>query len=175
MPASAPSVGPRSTPCRELLVLDAHNLGRDVALKQLHRPDEALTDRLVREARAMAQVNHPNVVAVYDTGEATTPRGPLPYIVMEFVAGKSIYHSADGIAIDPSEVIRLVTGICHGLAHAHEHGIIHRDIKPSNILLDLNAQPNIDCRTSMQLGVACIGSRSLRRQQKARSSSNPAT
>ena len=46
-------------------------------------------------------------------------------------------------AIDPSEVIRLVTGICHGLAHAHEHGIIHRDIKPSNILLDLNAQPKI--------------------------------
>ncbi|MGL5017220.1 MAG: serine/threonine-protein kinase, partial [Luteolibacter sp.] len=65
------------------------------------------------------------------------------YIVMEFVPGKSIYHSADGIAIDPSEVIRLVTGICQGLAHAHEHGILHRDIKPSNILLDLSAQPKI--------------------------------
>ena len=56
---------------------------------------------------------------------------------------KSLFHSAHGIAIDPGEVIRLVTGICNGLAHAHENGILHRDIKPSNILLDLNAQPKI--------------------------------
>jgi hypothetical protein len=59
------------------------------------------------------------------------------------VPGKSIFHSAHGTAIDPAEVIRLVSDICQGLAHAHENGIIHRDIKPSNILLDLNAQPKI--------------------------------
>ena len=61
-------------------------LGRDVALKQLHRPDEALTTRLIREARSMAQVNHPNVVAVYDVGvidDAT-------YIAMELVTGASL-------------------------------------------------------------------------------------
>jgi serine/threonine protein kinase len=118
------------------------SLDRTVALKILPMElskDAAFCAGFEAEAKAMARLNHPNLIGVFDFGEVN---GML-YIVMEFVPGKSIYHSADGIAIDPSEVIRLVTGICHGLAHAHEHGIIHRDIKPSNILLDLNAQPKI--------------------------------
>lgn len=118
------------------------SLDRTVALKilplELSR-DAAFCAGFEAEAKAMARLNHPNLIGVYDFGEVN---GML-YIIMEFVPGKSIYHSADGIAIDPGEVVRLVTGICHGLAHAHEHGIIHRDIKPSNILLDLNAQPKI--------------------------------
>lgn len=118
------------------------SLDRTVALKILPMElskDAAFCAGFEAEAKAMARLNHPNLIGVFDFGEVN---GML-YIVMEFVPGKSIYHSADGIAIDPREVIRLVTGICHGLAHAHEHGIIHRDIKPSNILLDLNAQPKI--------------------------------
>lgn len=118
------------------------SLDRTVALKILPlelSSDAAFCAGFEAEAKAMARLNHPNLIGVYDFGEVN---GML-YIIMEFVAGKSIYHSADGIAIDPGEVIRLVTGICHGLAHAHEHGIIHRDIKPSNVLLDLNAQPKI--------------------------------
>ena len=118
------------------------SLDRTVALKILPMElskDAAFCAGFEAEAKAMARLNHPNLIGVYDFGEVN---GML-YIIMEFVPGKSIYHSADGIAIDPDEVIRLVTGICHGLAHAHEHGIIHRDIKPSNILLDLNAQPKI--------------------------------
>lgn len=118
------------------------SLDRTVALKILPRElsrDAAFCAGFEAEAKAMARLNHPNLIGVYDFGEVN---GML-YIIMEFVPGKSIYHSADGIAIDPGEVIRLVTGICHGLAHAHEHGIIHRDIKPSNVLLDLNAQPKI--------------------------------
>ena len=118
------------------------SLDRTVALKilpmELSR-DAAFCAGFEAEAKAMARLNHPNLIGVFDFGEVN---GML-YIVMEFVPGQSIYHSADGIALDPGEVIRLVTGICHGLAHAHEHGIIHRDIKPSNILLDLNAQPKI--------------------------------
>jgi hypothetical protein len=118
------------------------SLDRTVALKILPlelSKDAAFCAGFEAEAKAMARLNHPNLIGVYDFGEVN---GML-FIIMEFVPGKSIYHSADGIAIDPSEVIRLVTGICHGLAHAHENGIIHRDIKPSNILLDLNVQPKI--------------------------------
>jgi serine/threonine protein kinase len=87
----------------------------------------------------MARLNHPNLIGVYDFGEVN---GML-YIIMEYVPGKSLYHSAYGKSIAPKEVIRLVTGICKGLAHAHENGILHRDIKPSNILLDHNAEPKI--------------------------------
>lgn len=118
------------------------SLDRTVAIKIL--PDELSKDAAFcagfeAEAKAMARLNHPNLIGVYDFGEIN---GML-FIIMEYVPGKSLFHSANGIAIDQGEVIRLVTGICNGLAHAHEHGIIHRDIKPSNILLDLNAQPKI--------------------------------
>ncbi len=118
------------------------SLDRTVALKILPMElssDAAFCAGFEAEAKAMARLNHPNLIGVYDFGEVA---GML-YIIMEFVPGQSIYHSAYGLAIDQQEVARLVTGICHGLAHAHENGIIHRDIKPSNILLDLNAQPKI--------------------------------
>ena len=118
------------------------SLDRTVAIKILpveFGKDEVFRAAFEAEAKAMARLNHPNLIGVYDFGEVN---GML-YIVMEFVPGKSLYHSAYGVAIDPSEVVRLVSCICHGLAHAHENGIIHRDIKPSNILLDLNAQPKI--------------------------------
>ena len=118
------------------------SLDRTVALKILPQEfskDAAFCEGFEAEAKAMARLNHPNLIGVYDFGEV---KGML-YIIMEYVPGKSIYHSAHGQAIDQKEVIRLVTGVCHGLAHAHENGIIHRDIKPSNILLDLNAQPKI--------------------------------
>lgn len=118
------------------------SLDRVVAIKILPQEfskDAAFCAGFEAEAKAMARLNHPNLIGVYDFGEVN---GML-YIIMEYVPGKSLFHSAHGIAIDPGEVIRLVAGICDGLAHAHEHGILHRDIKPSNILLDLNAQPKI--------------------------------
>jgi serine/threonine protein kinase len=118
------------------------SLDRTVAIKILPQEfsnDAAFCAGFEAEAKAMARLNHPNLIGVYDFGNV---HGML-YIIMEYVPGKSLFHSAHGIAIDPGEVIRLVTGICNGLAHAHENGILHRDIKPSNILLDLNAQPKI--------------------------------
>jgi serine/threonine protein kinase len=118
------------------------SLERAVAIKILPQEfskDAAFCAGFEAEAKAMARLNHPNLIGVYDFGEV---KGML-YIVMEYVPGKSLFHSAHGTPIDPDEVIRIVTGICSGLAHAHENGIIHRDIKPSNILLDLNAQPKI--------------------------------
>jgi serine/threonine protein kinase len=118
------------------------SLDRTVALKILPQEfskDLAFCEGFEAEAKAMARLNHPNLIGVYDFGEA----GGMLYIIMEFVKGQSIYHSAHGQAIDSQEVIRMVSAVCSGLAHAHENGIIHRDIKPSNILLDLNAQPKI--------------------------------
>ncbi len=118
------------------------SLERTVALKILPREfsaDAAFCAGFEAEAKAMARLNHPNLIGVYDFGEVD---GML-YIIMEYVPGQSLFHSAHGQAIDPGEVVRLVTGICAGLAHAHQHGILHRDIKPANILLDLHAQPKI--------------------------------
>jgi serine/threonine protein kinase len=118
------------------------SLDRTVAIKILPREfgsDAAFCESFEAEAKAMARLNHPNLIGVYDFGEAD---GML-FIVMEYVPGQSLYHSANGIAIDANEAIRLVSGICNGLAHAHENGILHRDIKPSNILLDLHAEPKI--------------------------------
>lgn len=118
------------------------SLDRTVAIKILPKEfskDAAFCEGFEAEAKAMARLNHPNLIGVYDFGEVN---GML-YIIMEYVPGQSLFHSANGIAVDPVEVIRLVSGICDGLAHAHENGILHRDIKPSNILLDLETRPKI--------------------------------
>ena len=117
-------------------------LDREVAIKIL--PPEFGADPKFRagfeaEAKAMARLNHPNLIAVYDFGEA----GEYLYCIMEMVKGKSLYHSAHGKAIAPRRVAHLVLGICEGLAHAHEAGIIHRDIKPGNILLAPSRCPKI--------------------------------
>jgi len=118
------------------------SLDRDVAIKIM--PHELVEDPDFRksfetEARAMARLNHPNLIAVYDSGEV----GGMPYLVMEFVPGKSLYHSAYGRKIEPVQAVELTLGICKGLAHAHESGILHRDIKPANILLNKKAEPKI--------------------------------
>jgi serine/threonine protein kinase len=106
------------------------DLGRQVALKLLHRPDDALTDRLVREARSMAQVNHPNVVAVYEVGVADG----TTYIAMELVPGVSLrswQHQPHSVA----EIVEAYISAGRGLAAAHAAGIVHRDFKPDNCLV----------------------------------------
>ncbi len=118
------------------------SLERPVAIKIL--PREFSTDAEFRagfesEAKAMAKLNHPNLIGVYDFGEVEG----LLFIVMEFVAGQSLHHAAHGCAVEHADAITLVTGVCHGLAHAHDYGILHRDIKPSNILLDGQMNPKI--------------------------------
>jgi hypothetical protein len=109
---------------------DDFGLGRQVALKLLHRPDDALTDRLVREARSMAQVNHPNVVAVYDVGVADR----TTYIAMELVSGTSLrwwQQQARTVA----QIVEAYIAAGRGLAAAHAAGIVHRDFKPDNCLV----------------------------------------
>ena len=118
------------------------SLDRFVAIKLLPAEfgaDTSFRDQFQAEARSMARLNHANLIGIYDFGEA---KG-MPYIVMEFVAGKPLYYSSYGKAIDQTKAVELVIGICRGLAHAHHAGVIHRDVKPANILLDTEARPKI--------------------------------
>ncbi len=118
------------------------SLDRLVAIKILPREfgdDPQFRSSFEAEAKAMARLNHPNLISVYDFGDID---GML-YIVMEFVHGKALYYSAHNRAIDPAVALEMVSTISRGLAHAHQGGIIHRDIKPANILLDADAKPKI--------------------------------
>jgi serine/threonine-protein kinase len=118
------------------------SLDRDVAVKILPpvlSADATFRKSFETEARAMARMNHPNLISVMDSGDL----GDMLYIVMEYVPGKSLYHSAYGMRVDPVQAVGLVKGICQGLAHAHDNGILHRDIKPANILLTPKAEPKI--------------------------------
>jgi len=117
------------------------SLDRPVAIKLLPEElcDPSFREQFQAEARAMAKLNHANLIGIFDYGDASG----MPYIVMEFVAGKSLYHSSYGKAIDQSAAVEIIIGICRGLAAAHDSGIIHRDIKPANILLDPSAKPKI--------------------------------
>ncbi len=117
-------------------------LDRPTAIKIL--PPELGADEVFRrsfetEARAMARLNHPNLIAVYDFGEVDG----LLYIAMEYVPGKSLHHSAHGLAVAPDQSAEMIASICRGLAHAHENGIVHRDVKPANVLLTPRREPKL--------------------------------
>ncbi|MDX6505571.1 MAG: eukaryotic-like serine/threonine-protein kinase [Gaiellaceae bacterium] len=107
-------------------------LGRPVAVKLLAENlagDAAFRTRFLREAQLSARLSHPNVVGVYDTGEAHDGR---PYIVMEYVEGTTL---AELGRLPADEAVALAVQACHALAHAHAAGLIHRDVKPQNLLL----------------------------------------
>jgi len=119
-------------------------LGRRVAIKIL-RPDlakdPAFQARFRREAQSAASLNHPNIVAVYDTGEdvLTDPDGHtvvVPYIVMEYVDGMTLRQLlASGRRLLPERALEIAAGVLTALDYAHRHGIVHRDIKPANVML----------------------------------------
>ena len=108
-------------------------LDRPVALKLIRRRvnDPTFVERFAREARAMARLCHPNVVAVHECGEA----GGLPYLVMEYVNGPTLRDAMKSKALSPAAALAVVRQVCDALEFAHRQGVVHRDIKPENILL----------------------------------------
>jgi eukaryotic-like serine/threonine-protein kinase len=106
-------------------------LGRPVALKLLPEHlagDDAFRARFLREARLAGRLSHPNVVRVYDAGEADG----RPFIVMEYVPGTSLAQAG---RLAPGRVVELGVQACAGLQHAHDAGLVHRDVKPANLLV----------------------------------------
>jgi len=118
-------------------------LNRDVALKVLDpaaAADGNTRRMFVKEARALAQLSHPNIVAVYDVGEVDGS----PFIVMEYLAGGSLKQKIEAAGpLKPGEAVRVAVEVANGLAFAHSKGIIHADLKPSNILFDANETAKI--------------------------------
>jgi len=111
------------------------NTNRLVALKLLNATLDSveLRERFAREARALAALNHPNIVNIYDTGEFDDS----PFIVMEYVRGETLAEMIKRRAtLSLSQKLKLLAELCAGLAQAHEAGIIHRDIKPANLMVD---------------------------------------
>ncbi|WBB65691.1 Stk1 family PASTA domain-containing Ser/Thr kinase [Micromonospora sp. WMMD812] len=129
-------------------------LGRDVAIKMLRTDlarDATFQMRFRREAQNAASLNHPAIVAVYDTGEETAPTGEtLPFIVMEFVNGRTLKEvlGAEG-RLQPRRALEICADMCAALEFSHRHGIIHRDIKPGNVMLTQTGQVKV-----MDFGIA---------------------
>lgn len=134
-------------------------LGRRVAIKIL-RPDLARDPdfqvRFRREAQSAAALNHPNIVAVYDSGEDRLdgaegqPQVVVPYIVMEYVDGMTLRQLlASGRRLLPERALEIASGVLSALDYAHRHGIVHRDIKPGNVMLTRSGDVKV-----MDFGIA---------------------
>ena len=111
------------------------HLDRMVALKILPTElsgDADFAERFSREARALARLSHPNLVTVFDFGQA----GPFHYICMEYIEGANLRQVLKTGQLSPRQALELVPQLCEALQYAHDEGIVHRDIKPENLLLD---------------------------------------
>ena len=117
------------------------NLDRVVALKVfLYKPnDPEFAARFQREARALAKLNHPNIVTVHDFGM----RDNMHYLIMEFVDGLNLRQVTAEEKLSPEMALQMVPQLCDALQYAHDHGVIHRDIKPENLLLDTSGRIKI--------------------------------
>ncbi|GAA2868685.1 Stk1 family PASTA domain-containing Ser/Thr kinase [Pseudonocardia halophobica] len=128
-------------------------LSRDVAIKVLRADlarDPQFQLRFRREAQNAAALNHPAIVAVYDTGETQTEFGPLPYIVMEFVDGQTLREIVKTTGpLSQQRVIEVMADVCAALDFSHRHNIIHRDVKPANVMITRNGAVKV-----MDFGIA---------------------
>ncbi|MER7662082.1 MULTISPECIES: Stk1 family PASTA domain-containing Ser/Thr kinase [unclassified Streptomyces] len=128
-------------------------LGRTVAVKTLRADlarDPSFQARFRREAQSAASLNHPAIVAVYDTGEDYVDGVSIPYIVMEYVDGstlRELLHS--GRKLLPERTLEMTIGILQALEYSHRNGIVHRDIKPANVMLTRTGQVKV-----MDFGIA---------------------
>jgi eukaryotic-like serine/threonine-protein kinase len=128
-------------------------LDRIVAIKTLRADlarDQIFQARFRREAQSAASLNHPNIVAVYDTGEDMATGVPVPYIVMEFVDGYTVRDLLqDGHRLLPERSLEIIDGVLRALDYSHQAGIVHRDIKPGNVMVTRNGDIKV-----MDFGIA---------------------
>ncbi len=118
------------------------HLDRTLAIKVLApnlARDAHLVQRFHREARALAKLQHPNIVGIHDMGS----QGDMHYFVMEYVPGVNLRQLMGTGEVSPERALGLVGKVCDALHYAHDRGIVHRDIKPENILVDRAGQPRV--------------------------------
>jgi len=132
-------------------------LNRLVALKLLAPErvrDAKFAERFAREAQALAALNHPNIVTIYDFGQA----GGFYFLLMEFVDGVNLRHLLRTRKFTPEEALAIVPPLCDALQFAHDRGIVHRDIKPENLLLDKSGRVKVaDFGIAKMLGTVNSG------------------
>ncbi|MBM4058437.1 MAG: serine/threonine protein kinase, partial [Planctomycetes bacterium] len=124
-----------------LLALDTR-LDRKVAIKRIlgeAARSKTAVSRFLTEAKAIAALNHPNVVQIYDYGRAADG----PFLIMEYVDGSSLLDRCRDGALPLEQAVDLACQLCDGLAKAHDLGIVHRDIKPANVLLTKDGLPKL--------------------------------
>jgi beta-lactam-binding protein with PASTA domain/tRNA A-37 threonylcarbamoyl transferase component Bud32 len=128
-------------------------LDRVVAIKTLRTDlarDQTFQARFRREAQSAASLNNPSIVAVYDTGEDMSTGVPVPFIVMEYVDGKTVRELLnDGHRLLPERILEIVSGVLRALEYSHQAGIVHRDIKPGNVMVTRNGDVKV-----MDFGIA---------------------
>ena len=128
-------------------------LDRIVAVKTLREDlarDQTFQARFRREAQSAASLNHPSIVAVYDTGEDMSGPTPVPYIVMEYVDGRTLRELLrDDRRLLPERALEITDGVLRALDYSHRNGIVHRDIKPGNVMLTRSAEVKV-----MDFGIA---------------------
>jgi len=128
-------------------------LDRIVAIKTLRTDlarDQIFQARFRREAQSAASLNHPSIVAVYDTGEDMASGMPIPYIVMEYVDGRTVRDLLqEGHRLLPERSLEIIDGVLRALDYSHQAGIVHRDIKPGNVMVTRNGDIKV-----MDFGIA---------------------
>jgi serine/threonine-protein kinase len=128
-------------------------LDRIVAIKTLRADlarDQIFQARFRREAQSAASLNHPSIVAVYDTGEDMVTGVPVPYIVMEYVDGRTVRDLLqEGHRLLPERSLEIIDGVLRALDYSHQAGIVHRDIKPGNVMVTRNGDIKV-----MDFGIA---------------------
>jgi serine/threonine-protein kinase len=128
-------------------------LDRVVAIKTLRTDlarDQTFQARFRREAQSAASLNHPSIVAVYDTGEDMATGLPVPYIVMEYVDGRTVRDLLqDDHRLLPERALEIISGVLGALDYSHQSGIVHRDIKPGNVMVTRNGDIKV-----MDFGIA---------------------
>ncbi|GAA1405496.1 putative serine/threonine-protein kinase PknB [Glutamicibacter uratoxydans] len=158
-------------------------LARNVAVKVL-RPDTAnnpmVVNRFRREAKAVAGLSHPNIVAVFDTGElpaADANSEQLPFMVMEYVTGRTLKQVVADGDVDQQRAVELMRGVCDALDHSHSKNVVHRDIKPANVmvtdaghvkLMDFGIAQALDNSATMTQTAAVVGTAQYFSPEQAR-------